>query len=99
MKKEVITLANKLTPIIGDRSQAMKKAWNIVKMVARMKVDKVTFVYAKEDGTERVAIGTLNPAISGVDMLADPSKLAIKYWDLGKQWYRTFRADRFLGAA
>lgn len=48
-------------------ADALRRAWQIVKLAAKMKRGAVSFSYLKKDGTIRKATGTLNniPAIKG----------------------------------
>ena len=60
------------------------------------------FKFTKKDGTEREARGTLNfdmiPAEStpkGTQTWKDPEDI-IKYWDLDKEAWRSFRWEQFV---
>ena len=99
IKSDVLILANKLAPVIGDRSQAMRQAWSIIKMLRDMRQGVVDFKFVKADGTERLAQGTLNPVIMQLPPKgkSQPISICIPYFDVARNHFRSFRADRYLG--
>ena len=60
------------------------------------------FKFQKKDGTEREAIGTLNFDVipkestpKGTQTWEDPDDI-VKYWDLDKEAWRSFRWEQFI---
>ena len=60
------------------------------------------FKFTKKDGTEREARGTLNfymipeeAAPKGTQTWEDPDDI-VKYWDLDKEAWRSFRWEQFI---
>ena len=79
-------------------AKALKAAWDRIKVVTGMKTGVVAFEYLKNDGTIRIAKGTL----TGFDYTAKttetkPKPELIKYYDIEAQSFRSFRLDRFIG--
>ena len=102
MKSQVLTLANKLTPVMGCRKAATVRAWQIIKMREQMKTGTVTFTYTKATGETRIAVGTLSSEILPAPQPGyqpRPLSIAITYFDIEKNGFRSFRADRFTGIA
>lgn len=105
MKSQVCKIAYhilKTNPEI-TQSEAMKKAWTVVKLREAMKTnDCVSFTFIKADGTERQAHGTLRqchlPHSKTTDARPKPITL-ISYFDLDKMVWRSFKAERIKLAA
>ena len=85
------------------KSRALELAHLNRKLLMRLGSGKVRFVYEKEDGTEREALGTLCRGIApAFDAYESKGKKkeeqwpteVFTYWDLEKQAFRTFRAGR-----
>jgi WYL_2, Sm-like SH3 beta-barrel fold len=79
-------------------AQALKAAWNRLKVVTGMKTGVVTFQYIKSDGSIRIATGTLSD-IKYVAKTTEskPKPEVVKYFDIEAQSFRSFRVDRFIG--
>lgn len=81
-------------------SEAMKKAWAMTKMRAKMNDGIVEFYYMKKDGTKRFASGTLShnivPQTQGD---RQPSKNCFVYYDTDKNAWRSFCVNNFIGFA
>ena len=86
-------------------SQALKYAWWFEEFRAKLSAGKYRFSYFKTDGSIREAIGTLNPEYIPSDKqpVADnPSPITphygtFPYFDLGRNSWRSFRLDNFIG--
>lgn len=74
-------------------SEALKKAWANVKLVAKMHTGIVKFYFQKVDGSIREAYGTLAdnmiPATQGSDRKKNDSVQV--YYDTEKQEYRCYK--------
>lgn len=100
MKKQLMTLANKLRSTLGSMSAALKKAWEIMKLRAEMKASAVWFTFTKRDGSLRRALGTLSSGIIDSHIKGGaPARPAtqIVYFDLEALAFRSFVASNFEG--
>lgn len=82
--------------------QCQAQAWQVVRLRAALRAGATRFTFQKQDGEVREAYGTLNPALfqyeaKGSDRAENLT--AIKYYDLDKQAWRSFRAERILRVA
>ena len=90
-------LANQ-SPANGNRSYALRVAHRIEDIRTDLRNGYVHFSYVKADGSIRVALGTLNPALIPADktptthdMLPSRERLGIiNYYDLNKDDWRCF---------
>lgn len=83
-------------------SYCLKQAWSIVKLQSSLRTNVVTFEFQKNDGEVRRAVGTLDTTRFDYSRKTDTSRElpnVIKYFDLEKNAWRSFRAERFLKAA
>jgi len=75
-------------------SEALKKAWALLKLKAAMTQKIVKFYYQKVDGSLREAYGTLNssliPAIAGTDDRKRNDTVQV-YFDTEKSEWRSFK--------
>ena len=77
--------------------KAQKQAWATLKLTAQMNQQPVIFYYQKEDGSTRFAIGFYAATLPEDRTTTGPvSGLAIRYYDLLAQNWRSFRADRLI---
>ena len=95
-----------------DRSKAFKCAHAIYRLTNELAKGLLEFSYMKDDGTLRHARGTLCDGVSDrfdewkrkqaekpKDKKAESKnkpREIITYWDLDKEGFRTFRADRLI---
>ena len=82
--------------------QCQAQAWKVVKLRAALHAGKTTFTYQKNDGEVRQAVGTLNAGFfSYTNKGSDRAELptVVKYFDLEKNAFRSFRAERILSIA
>ena len=82
--------------------QCQAQAWQVVRLRAALRTGATRFTFQKQDGEVREAYGTLNPSLfqyehKGSDRAENPT--AIKYYDLDKNAWRSFRAERILKVA
>ena len=81
-------------------SQCLKMAWRRVKISMRLKTGVVYFQFKKVDGTIRNCIGTLHP--DNFQYTAKTGKTTVKpsttvkYWDVEKRAFRSFRLINFI---
>ncbi len=82
--------------------QCQAQAWKVVKLRAALRAGKATFTFQKNDGEVRQAVGTLNAEFfSYTNKGSDRAELptVIKYFDLEKNAFRSFRAERIVSVA
>lgn len=84
--------------LFNSFAEALKAAWQRLKVTNGLKSGVLTFVYIKTDGSIRKATGTL----TGLNYEAKGSQKqnipqVVKYFDLEAQSFRSFRIDRFIG--
>jgi hypothetical protein len=80
-------------------SDALKAAWNKIKLVAQLKKGVSYFTFKKVDGTERKAIGTLNDVNFQYENKGSDRKACtgiVKYWDIEARGFRSFRIENFV---
>lgn len=83
-------------------SQCLAASWKVVKLQTAMRQGKVSFVYQKQNGDRREAKGTLVKELIPYSPKgnAKPQPITlVKYYDLGAEGYRSFRAERILEIA
>ena len=90
-----------------DRSKALKQAHLVCELLGHLGFGVVTFEYMKQDGTLRTARGTLCHGISEAfdnyeyktDLTENDfdTQLTFTYWDLDREAFRTFSAERIKG--
>lgn len=103
MKKEIFQTAWALFKkgLFANFGQALKAAWNRVKLVGKLKAGVVYFRFQKEGGEVRDAIGTLHTANFQYAPKSDNKGTSfaaelVKYWDVEKRSFRAVRMDRFV---
>lgn len=82
--------------------QCQSQAWKVVKLRAALRTQPTRFTFQKTDGEVRQAYGTTNTTFfqyehKGTDRAEAPCQ--IKYFDLEKMAWRSFRAERILSVA
>lgn len=102
IRSKVFTLANTLHYQQGlTKSEALTKAWKVIKLKEAMKSDQVNFTYQKKDGTTRQATGTTSNQYFTYQRKTDrPQSLTlVTYYDLEKKNFRSFQASNILQVA
>ena len=94
-----------------DRSEAFKKAHMVRKTLIMLAKGMVEFYFGKNDGSVRHARGTLCDGVSekfddwkrkqaekpkDKEVEDDSAKHVIKYWDVDKEGFRSFKAENLL---
>lgn len=83
-------------------SQCQRTAWQVARLKAALHGGAVRFRFQKTDGEIREAYGTTADGLFEYERKGTggtPSPCQIKYFDLDKGAWRSFRAERFLGLA
>ena len=105
--RRIMRQANMLTnqsPANGNRSYALRVSHKIEDIRTDLRNGYVHFTYVKADGSYRVALGTLNPALIPADKMPKTDKTEsdiamqenrdrlglISYYDLNKDGWRSF---------
>ena len=94
-KSQVCRTANALRRKGMNASEAMTRAWVVVKLKEKMRNGVADFVYIKKDGSVRIATGTLDPVLTNYTPKgsgADYSPAYVRYYDLEKKAFRQFAA-------
>ena len=101
MKKELFKTAWQYIKdgVFTSFADALKAAWNRLKLIAKLKKGVAYFTFRKTDGTLRPAIGTLNGSnyqyeSKGSDRPKNPS--LVTYWDIEARAFRSFRIENFI---
>lgn len=103
-RSEILTLAHQIRRQnqFLTWGQCQAQAWQVARLRAALRAGATRFTFQKQDGEVREALGTLNPAFfqyeyKGSDRAESPT--AIRYYDLEKGGWRSFRAERILKVA
>lgn len=103
-RSEVLTLAHHIRRQNQFLSwgQCQTQAWQVARLRSALFAGATRFTFQKQDGDVREAYGTLNPDLfqyeyKGSERAESPT--AIKYFDLDKNAWRSFRAERILKVA
>ncbi len=76
--------------------KALKKAWATVKLRAKMLTGPAEFAYVKDDGSTRYAVGHYAAATPTTGTGKPSSPLAVRYFDMLADGWRSFRIDRLI---
>ena len=96
MKAAWAILKNKDVPNIAE---ALRKAWQAMKIKAQMYVGVVEFTFRKANGEIRKAVGTLKGSAINYDYKNSdrkPCYSAVAYWDIEKNAFRSFSISSLL---
>lgn len=103
-RSEVLTLAHQIRRQnqFLTWGQCQAQAWKVARLRLALRAGAARFTFQKQDGEMREAYGTLNPDLfryehKGGDRAECPT--AIKYFDLDKNAWRSFRAERIMQVA
>lgn len=85
-------------------SEALKQAWALFKLKAKMRLGIVRFYYRKVDGTTREAWGTLAERLIPATALSDgprrkPNPTVQNYYDTERGEWRCFKIANILNVA
>lgn len=103
-RSEVLTLAHQIRKQnqFLTWGQCQAQAWKVIRLRSALRAGATRFTFQKTDGEVREAYGTLNSTLfqyehKGTERNESPT--AIKYFDLDKNAWRSFRAERILSVA
>jgi hypothetical protein len=100
MKKQIFTTAWELfkANTYPTFSEALKASWKRYKLTSKLKTGVVSFTFIKEDGSIRVALGTLENGRFEYTPKGNGEKKqnanVVTYFDLEKTAFRAVRFDR-----
>lgn len=79
------------------RSEAFKKAWEIVKFYQRLLTEKtVSFIYIKKDGSYRKATATLTDPMRKENPFWKANEVTFAYYDVNCNGIRSFICANFV---
>lgn len=79
------------------RSEAFKKAWEIVKFYHRLLTEKsVSFIYIKKDGSYRKATATLTDTMRRENPYWKANEVTFAYYDVNCNGIRSFICANFV---
>lgn len=91
MKTKLFKIAHAIKSQFATFGEALKQAWKIIKLQARMMVGNVSFKFRKVDGSIREAVGTLTVKYeskgNGKPMQVD----SMMYYDTEANGFRSFK--------
>lgn len=97
-KSKLFHIAHSIKHQFNSFADALKKAWVIIKLRARMKNQIVSFKFKKVDGSIREANGTLMdsmlPEIKGTSNKVNYSVMA--YFDVDANGFRSFKVENLI---
>lgn len=104
IRSEVLTLAHAIRRQNSFLTfgQCQVQAWKVVRLRSALHAGAVRFTFQKQDGQVRTAFGTLNQDLFNYTSKGaerNHSATVIKYYDLEKSAFRSFRAERILQVA
>nr|WP_320060049.1 SH3 beta-barrel fold-containing protein [uncultured Bacteroides sp.] len=97
--RELMNQSWMLVKVYGfSMADAMKQAWQVLKLKAALKKGIVKFYYQKLDGTIRTAWGTLKDGLVPETKNTERKKneSLITYYDNEKASYRSFKIANFI---
>lgn len=97
--RELMNQSWMLVKVYGfSMADAMKQAWQVLKLKAALKKGIVKFYYQKLDGTVRTAWGTLKDGLVPETKNTERKKneSLITYYDNEKASYRSFKIANFI---
>lgn len=94
-KSKLFHIAHSIKHQFNSFADALRKAWQVLKLRAKMKSKVVSFKFKKVDGSIREAIGTLRadmlPKIKGTSNKVNHSVMA--YYDVQANGFRSFKIE------
>lgn len=97
-KSKLFHIAHSIKHQFNSFADALRKAWVIIKLRARMKKQIVSFKFKKVDGSIREAKGTLRadllPEIKVTSNKKNHSVMA--YFDVDAQVFRSFKVENLI---
>jgi hypothetical protein len=97
-KSKLFHIAHSIKHQFNSFGEALRKAWYVLKLRAKMKSQIVSFRFKKVDGSTREAIGTLRadllPEIKGNSNKINHSVMA--YFDTEANGFRSFKVENLI---
>ena len=91
MKTKLFKIAHAIKAQFATFGEALKQAWKIIKLQARMMAGNASFKFRKVDGSIREAVGTLTVKCeskgNGKPMPVD----SMMYYDIEANGFRSFK--------
>lgn len=92
MKKQLFNLAWSIVDQFENFGEALKHAWKVIKLKAKMMTSNVRFKYHKVNGDVRQAIGTLTRTYESKGTGRPVPADSILYFDTEANGFRSFKA-------
>ena len=97
IRQEVLRTAHQLKKSGLSFSEAQKKAWENYRLKSAMHRQPVLFTFRKVDGTERMALGSLETRyMETVKGTGKASATVTNYFDLERNSWRSFRIENLV---
>lgn len=91
MKTKLFKIAHAIKAQFATFGEALKQAWKIIKLQARMIVGNVSFKFRKVDGSIREAVGTLTVKYESKGNGKPMSVDSMMYYDIEANGFRSFK--------
>lgn len=79
-----------------NRAICMVQAWQVYKLIERLRDGNVKFAYEKSDGTLRKATGTLCDVSGMLKGTGQRDYNSVCYYDINIRAFRRFRVERLI---
>ena len=97
MKSLVFKTAWQIASNFGTFAEALKHAWELIKLKFAMMKGVVEFSYRKVDGSIRTAVGTLRSPHANYEYKGKPStNKTLAYYDLEQGGFRCFKIENLI---
>lgn len=98
-RHKVFCMAYELMEATGKAfSVCLSRAWALYRLTRQMHNGIVTFAYEKADGSLRKAKGTLKDVQNRIKGTGKPNYKTVRYFDVDKQSFRSFKVENFITA-
>lgn len=91
MKTKLFKIAHAIKTQFATFGEALKQAWRIIKLEARMMVGNVLFKFRKVDGSIREALGTLTVKYESKGNGKPIPVDSMMYYDIESNGFRSFK--------
>lgn len=91
MKSKLFKIAHAIKGQFENFSQALKQAWKIIKLQAKMMIGNVRFQYYKVSGEVREAVGTLSVSYESKGTGRELPSDSFMYYDCEAKGFRSFK--------
>lgn len=98
-RHKVFCMAYELMKATGKAfSVCLSRAWALYRLTRQMHNGIVAFAYEKADGSLRKAKGTLKDVQSLIKGTGTENYKTVRYFDVDKQSFRSFKVENFITA-